>query len=78
MTTGNFTDWTGNMLDIGPLYPFVGWEVLMVVVAFVVWIGWHVLQLRAESRQLEDEARSLREGDNLQRAVLSEHAPERM
>jgi hypothetical protein len=26
MTTGNFADWSGNMLDIGPLYPFVGWE----------------------------------------------------
>ena len=48
MTTGNFTDWSGNMLDLGPLYPFVGWEGLMVVLALIAWIGWHILQLRAE------------------------------
>ena len=78
MTTGNFTDWNGNMFDIGPIYPFVGWEVPMVIVAVVFWIGWHILQFRMENRQQEDEARILRQGDNLQKAVLSEHAPERM
>jgi hypothetical protein len=41
MTTGNFTDWSGNMLDLGPLYPFVGWEGFMVLVLFIAWIGWH-------------------------------------
>ena len=78
MTTGNFTDWNGNMFDIGPIYPFVGWEVPMVIVGVVFWIGWHFLQLRMENRQQEDEARILRQGDNLQKAILSEHAPERM
>ena len=78
MATGNVTDWTGNMVDIGPLYPFVGSEVLMVVLAVVFWIGWHIIQLRSEGRQQEEEARVLRQGDNLQRAVLSERSPERM
>ena len=58
MTTGNFTDWSGNMLDLGPLYPFVGWEGVMVVIAFIAWIGWHILQIRAEKRQHDDQARS--------------------
>ena len=40
--------------DIGPLYPFVGAEVVLVVVAFFGWLAWHFLQARAESR--EDEA----------------------
>ena len=78
MSTGNFTDWNGNMFDIGPIYPFVGWEVPMVIIAFIFWIGWHILQLRMENKQQDDEARLLQQNDNLQKAVLAEHTPERM
>jgi hypothetical protein len=55
MSTGNFTDWTGNMLDIGPLYPFVGTEVVMVIIGFVFVIGWFILQARVESRELGED-----------------------
>lgn len=78
MTTGSFSDWNGNMLDIGPIYPFVGWEGVMVVVLTIFWVGWHVVQIRGENRQLEEEARKLREGDNLLKAVKFEHTVERM
>ena len=77
MTTGNFTDWSGNMLDLGPLYPFVGWEGVMVVLALIAWIGWHIVQLRAEKKQHEDQARRLRQGGNLQKAVEAERPVER-
>ena len=49
MTNSNFTDWNGNIFDIGPIYPFVGWEVLMVIVLVVFWIGWHFIQIRMEN-----------------------------
>ena len=78
MNTGSFSDWSGAMFDIGPLYPFVGWETAMVIVLAVFWIGWHVVQMRGENSQLEREARKLREGDNLQKAVQIERSPERM
>ncbi len=78
MSTRSFSDWSGNMFDLGPLYPFVGWEVAMVVVAFIFWIGWHVLQVRMENRLHDEAARKLREGDNLQRALQAEHPPQRM
>jgi hypothetical protein len=77
MTTGNFTDWSGNMLDLGPLYPFVGWEGFMVLLVFIAWIAWHLVQLRAESKQLDDEAQLLRQGDNLAKAVEAESPVER-
>jgi hypothetical protein len=77
MTTGNVTDWSGNMLDLGPLYPFVGWEGFMVLLVFIAWIAWHLVQLRAESKQLDDEAQLLRQGDNLAKAVEAESPVER-
>ena len=76
--TGGFGDWSGNMTDIGPLYPFVGWEMLMVLLLLAFWIAWHVIQVRAETRQHEEEARALREGDNLLRVLQQEHTIERM
>ena len=78
MNTGEIANWDGNMLDIGPIYPFVGWEGLMVVLCLVFWIGWHYLQIRTENQNLENEARELRQGDNLQKALQAEHTPERM
>jgi hypothetical protein len=78
MTTGNVLDWGGNMFDLGPLYPFVGWEVPMVLLCLVVWIGWHILQIRMENRHLEEQAAKLRQDGNLQKALLAEHTLERM
>ena len=67
-----FTDWDGNIAEIGPIYPWVGSEVAMVFVAFVFWIGWHVVQLREENRRFEDEARALRKSGDLQRLMQAE------
>ena len=76
--TGNFTNWDGDLTAIGPIYPFVGAEMLMVIILLVVWIGWHIVQIRMENRQMNDEARALRQGDALDRTLQSEHTIERM
>jgi hypothetical protein len=76
--TGNFGNWDGNIADIGPIYPFVGTETLMVIILVVVWVGWHIVQMRMENRAHDDDARRLRQGDNLQRAMQDEHTLERM
>jgi hypothetical protein len=69
MSTGNFENWDGDILQIGPIYPFVGWEVLMVILCVIFWVGWHVLQIRMENRELEERASELRKGDNLDKAM---------
>lgn len=78
MNTGLIQNWDGAITDIGPLYPFVGWEVPMVILCAIFWIGWHIVQIRMETRQLEEEARNLRQGNNLQQVLDAEHSPERM
>ena len=56
MSTGNFQDFLGNIAEIGPMYPFVGWEWLFTLLCFVFWIGWHSWQIRIESREFREEA----------------------
>ncbi len=69
MTTGNFTDWTGNMLDIGPIYPFVGSEGLLVILAVIFWIGWHIWQHRVERENYEATLRTIKQGENMDKAL---------
>ena len=77
MSTGDFANWDGDLTQLGAIYPFVGSEMLLVILAIIFWIGWHILQIRAENRQLDDEARQLKQGNNLQKAVETERVIER-
>jgi hypothetical protein len=74
----SFTNWDGNILDLGPLYPFVGSEVLMVILLVVLWVGWHLAQLVGENRDLDERVQQFRRQDALQRALDEEHPIERM
>ena len=47
----------------GAIYPGVGSEGILVLIAFVIWIGWHVLSARQESDKLSKLARR-RPGSN--------------
>ena len=78
MKTGLIDNWNGNMVDIGPIYPFVGWEVPLVIVCFIFWIVWHYLQMKMENSTLDEEAWTLRQGDNLAKVVQAERPIERM
>ena len=47
---------------VGPIYPFVGSEVLLTIVGVALWIIWHVWQIRSENKGYEDAVRKIREG----------------
>ena len=47
----------------GAIYPGVGTEGILVLIAFVLWIGWHVVSARQESDKLSKLARK-RPGSN--------------
>ena len=59
MSTTPVESWAVDLAEIGPVYPFVGGEGLMVVLGFAAWIGWHVWQIRAEKRDEEEALRKL-------------------
>ena len=78
MNTGLVDNWNGNLFDLGPIYPFVGWEVPMVIVCFIFWIGWHYLQMRMENQTLEEEARRLAQQSSVPHARMAKRHRVRM
>ena len=74
MTT-RVASWAVDLTAIGPIYPFVGSEVLLWLVGLAFWIGWHVWQLRFENRTYEAELRRLNSPDKLERAMRDQRLP---
>lgn len=51
MSTTMVETWVQELAQIGPIYPFVGHEGLMVLLLVVCWLGWHIWQLRHEKQE---------------------------
>jgi hypothetical protein len=64
--------WAVDLANVGAVYPWQGLEVIMVLVAVAAWIVWHVIQMRQESREFEDDIRTYGTPDQIKRA-LDEH-----
>ena len=70
MSTG-IESWT-PVKEITTLSPFAGSEVLFTIIAVVVWIGWHVWQIKHENATLADEAANYGNEENSTSAINSE------
>jgi len=68
MHTGIET-WNTNLLDIGPMYPFVGSEMLLTVIAVFGWLIWHLVQARAETQEVAVEETKYAKPDALKQAM---------
>ncbi|MGB1883388.1 MAG: hypothetical protein ACPHUF_05745 [Gammaproteobacteria bacterium] len=55
MSTGSFENFAGTITEIGPLYPFVGSEMILVGAAVIFWLWWHISEMRIEKREYEEE-----------------------
>ena len=55
MSTGSIEDFSDKISEIGPLYPFAGWEMIFVFFGFAFWIGWHIWQFKIETREYKEE-----------------------
>ena len=64
MRTGLIENWTGNPAEIGPMYPFVGFEMPVVLVCFILWILYTIWQMRFENTHNAREEQELRTSDS--------------
>ena len=51
-TVTNWIDHLSAAEVQGAIYPGVGTEGILVLIAFVLWIGWHVISAKQESEKL--------------------------
>jgi hypothetical protein len=72
MSTGSFENWAGTITDIGPLYPFVGTEMLWFILGLVFWIWWHVVETKRENKTYEEEIKRFGSTEALTKIVNGE------
>ena len=66
------SDWAVDLANVGAVYPWQGLETVMVIVAVVVWLGWHIVQIRQENADLADDVARYGSPEAIRRA-LEEH-----
>ena len=69
MRTGLIDSWASNPSDVGPMYPFVGFEIPLLVICITLWIGYTVWQMKFEASTYSDECDVLNEGDQLAKTI---------
>jgi hypothetical protein len=69
MATGLVESWAGRILDIGPIYPFVGSETFLFILGLIFWVGWHIWQTRIETKEFEEDLARIKRAGGVSRAL---------
>jgi flagellar biosynthesis regulator FlaF len=64
--------WAVDLKDVGAVYPLLGWEMIMVLVAIALWILWHIMQIRQENRDYAEDIKLYGSKESIKKA-LDEH-----
>lgn len=76
MRTGLVDNWL-NVDTFGPIYPFVGTEVLLSVLGIAFWIIWHFIQIRKENAEFAEDIKQIKDKGGIIN-VLKEEADREM
>ena len=69
MSTTPIDSWAVDLADVTLIYPWVGSEVAMVGIAVVLWIAWHIWQVKNESAKYADQVRKHGDAETIRRAI---------
>jgi hypothetical protein len=72
MSTTPLDSWAVDLADVTFIYPFVGSEVIMVVIAVVLWIAWHIWQVKFENNTYKEDIEKHATSENLRKATSGE------
>ena len=64
--------WGGTITEIGPMYPMVGAEGVLVIIGVAAWIVWHVIQAKRENREYEEQIAKYGSPESLKRLIAEE------
>ncbi len=73
MSTTPVDTWAVDLADVTLIYPFVGWEGLMTLGAVVLWIAWHVWQVKFENSTYKEDIEKHATSENLRKATSGEY-----
>ncbi len=71
MSTTPVESWAVDLNTLGPVYPFVGIEGILVIAAVVFWVGWHVIQMTSENKTYEENLRLLEDPQAMENAYAA-------
>ena len=69
MSTIGYSSWAVDLKDVGAIYPFQGSEVLMVIIGLAFWIAFHVIQMRQEAAEIEEEMKADARGERAKQLI---------
>jgi hypothetical protein len=61
--------WAIDLKDVGAVYPWAGWELIMVLVAIALWILWHIIQINQENREFAEDIKKYGSKDSIKKAL---------
>ena len=69
MSTTPIDTWAVDLADVTFIYPWVGSEFAMVVIAIILWLAWHVWQVKFENKTYEEEIAKYGTGEHLEKGA---------
>ncbi len=72
MSTTPIDTWAVDLAGVAEIYPFLGSEVIMVVIGVVLWIAWHIWQVKFESNTYKEDIEKHATSENLRKATSGE------
>ena len=63
------TSWAVDLKDVAAVYPWQGLEVILVLVAIAAWILWHIVQIRQENRDFDEDIRLYGSSESIKKAL---------
>ncbi len=69
MSTTPIETWAVDLADVTVIYPWVGSEVAMVWGAIILWIVWHIWQVRHENAEYADQIKKSGDVETIKKAI---------
>jgi len=73
LSSNTLETWVGvDINTLGPIYPMIGSEFILFIIGIVFWIGFHVVQLKIENKELKADVEAARDPERLKRVFAKE------
>ncbi len=69
MSTTPIDTWAVDLADVTHIYPWVGSEFAMTVIAVALWLAWHIWQVKHENQTYEEELAKYATAEHLKKGV---------